>query len=81
MDVPFLIVVGFYIIYQHKIGTIQFVWLNVNRLSLHVSKTNYTIFHPYNKPLKKHITIKINKKAIIEKYHIKYLGVIIDSPS
>ena len=56
-----------------------YLWLNVNCLSLNVSKTNYIIFHPYNKPLKTHITIKINKKAIIEKYHIKYLGVIIDS--
>ena len=38
-----------------------YLWLNVNRLSLNVSKTNYIIFHPYNKPLRKHITIKINK--------------------
>ena len=53
--------------------------LNVNRLSLNVSKTNYIIFHPYNKPLKQHITLKINNKAIIEKNNIKYLGVIIDS--
>ena len=36
-------------------------------------------FHPYNKPLKQHITLKINNKAIIEKDNIKYLGVIIDS--
>ena len=56
-----------------------YLWLNVNRLSLNVSKTNYIIFHPYNKPLRKHITIKINKKAITEKDHIKYLGVIIVS--
>ena len=46
-----------------------YLWLNVNRLSLNVSKTNYIIFHPYNKPLRKHITIKINKKAITEKDH------------
>ena len=39
----------------------RYLWLNVNRLSLNVSKTNYIIFHPYNKPLRKHITIKINK--------------------
>ena len=25
-----------------------YLWLNVNRLSLNVSKTNYIIFHPYN---------------------------------
>ena len=35
-----------------------YLWLNVNRLSLNVSKTNYIIFHPYNKHLNKHITIK-----------------------
>ena len=29
-------------------------------------------FHPYNKPVKHHITIKINKKAIDEKEFIKY---------
>ena len=54
------------------------LWLNVNRLSLNIDKTNYIIFHPYNKPAKHHITIKINKKAINEKEFIKYLGVLID---
>ena len=44
-----------------------YLWLNVNRLLLNVSKTNYIIFHSYNKPLRKHITIKINKRAITEK--------------
>ena len=33
------------------------LWLNVNRLSLNISKTN-VIFHPFNKPLKDQITIK-----------------------
>ena len=56
-----------------------YLWLNINCLSLNVSKTNFIIFHPYNKPLKQHITVKINNKSIIEKDHIKYLGVIIDS--
>ena len=44
-----------------------YLWLNVNRLSFNIDKTNYIIFHPYNKPMKEHITIKINKKAIKEK--------------
>ena len=48
-------------------------WLNINRLSLNISKTNFVTFHPYN------ITLKINKNAIVEKEYIKYLGVIIDS--
>ena len=40
---------------------------------------NLLIFHPYNKPLKQHITFKINNKAIMEKDNIEYLGLIIDS--
>ena len=51
----------------------------MNRLSLNIDKTNFLIFHPYNKPLKQHVTIKINKKAIKEKEYIKYLGVLVDS--
>ena len=51
----------------------------VNRLSLNIDKTNYILFHPYNKPIKRQITLKSNKKAIIEKNSIKYLGVMIDS--
>ena len=56
-----------------------YFWLNVNRLSLNIDKTNYIIFHPFNKPIKHHITIQINKKAISEKEFIKYLGVMMDS--
>ena len=54
-------------------------WLSVNRLALNISKTNFVIFHPYNKPTKEFITIKINKKAIAEEKYVKYLGVLIDS--
>ena len=53
-----------------KLGT----WLIVNRLSLNIDKTNFLIFHPYNKPLKQRITLKIHKKAISESDYIKYLG-------
>ena len=56
-----------------------YTWLIVNRLSLNIDKTNFLVFHPYNKPMKQLITIKINKKAISEKDHIKYLGVILDA--
>ena len=55
------------------------LWLNVNRLSLNISKTNYVIFHPFNKPSKDQITIKINKIALSQKTHLKFLGIIIDS--
>ena len=56
-----------------------YLWLNVNRLSLNTDKTNFTIFHPYNKPLKSQVIIKIQKNVIVQKDYIKYLGVIIDS--
>ena len=52
-------------------------WLCINRLSLNITKTNFVIFHSINKP-KKHITILINKEAIDEVKHVKYLGVLID---
>ena len=54
------------------------LWLNVNRLSLNISKTNFVIFHVFNKPLEYNVTLKMNKKAIVQKDHIKYLGVIMD---
>ena len=53
------------------------VWLNVNRLSLNISKTNFVIFAPVNKPMKC-ITILINRQAIAQKDYVKYLGVLID---
>ena len=54
-------------------------WLIVNRLSLNIDKTNFVIFHPYNKPLKQRITLKLHKNAISEKESVKYLGIMIDS--
>ena len=50
------------------------LWLRINRLSLNISKTNFVIFRPYNKKLKYITTLKIDKKAIAEKSHIK-LGI------
>ena len=54
-------------------------WLIVNRLSLNIEKTNFVVFRPYNKPLKYNITLKIQKNAISEKNHVKYLGIMIDA--
>ena len=53
-------------------------WLVVSRLSLNIDKTNFIMFHPYNKPMKRIITLKFCK-AIQKKIYIKYLGVMIDS--
>ena len=53
-------------------------WLSINRLSLNITKTNFVIFHSFNKP-KAHVTILINKEAIDKVKHVKYLGILIDS--
>ena len=34
-----------------------YLWLNVNRLSVNIDKTNFIIFHSFNKPSKKQVTI------------------------
>ena len=54
-------------------------WLIVNRLSLNIAKTKFLVFHPYNKPMKQRITLKIHKKAISESEYIKYLGIMVGS--
>ena len=55
-----------------------FNWLNANRLSLNIDKTNFMIFRPKNKqdlcP-----EIKINGSQINQVDKAKFLGVIIDS--
>ena len=54
-------------------------WLIINRLSLNIQKTNFVVFHPYNKPLKNKITLIFGRNAIKESLSIKYLGLLIDS--
>ena len=51
-------------------------WLCINRLSLNIIKTNSVIFHSFNKP-KAPMIILINKEAIDEVKHVKYLGKLI----
>ena len=53
------------------------LWLNVNRLALNVSKTNFVIFRA-NKPLYHNVTLIMNRKAIEQTSHVKYLGVYVD---
>ena len=60
-------------------------WLTVNKLTLNIRKTNFMIFHPYQKRINHNIDIKIydhriNKFVSLDcKEYVKYLGVIIDS--
>ena len=51
------------------------LWLNLNRLALNISKTNFVIFRA-NRALTHNVTLIMNRKALIQKDHVKYLGVL-----
>ena len=54
-------------------------WLNANKISLNVSKTELTIFKAKGKPLGFNLEIKLNGKILYATDPVKYLGVKIDS--
>ena len=54
-------------------------WLNANKISLNVSKTELIIFKPKRKPLDFNMKIKFNRKRLYPTDSVKYLGVKIDS--
>ena len=51
------------------------LWLKVNRLALNISKTNFLIFHSNQRNQSHNVTLKLNKKALIQKDHMEYLDV------
>ena len=59
-------------------------WLNSNKLSLNVSKSNFVIFYPYQRQLHREVNLKIldnNLEQLVSlerKTYVKYLGVLID---
>ena len=54
------------------------LWLNVNRLALNVAKTNFVIFRSHQKIPDHNVTLLMNNKALEQKDHVKYLGVLLD---
>ena len=60
-------------------------WLTANKLSLNIKKSNFVIFHQYQKRLNYQVNLKIfyhNTNSYISlecKDYVKYLGVLIDS--
>jgi hypothetical protein len=55
------------------------VWLCANKLSLNIEKSNFVIFHPYQKNPDIDINLSIPGRYLEKVDHIKYLGVFIDS--
>ena len=54
------------------------IWLDANRLSLNISKTNYIIFHSSNKTIPSDILIKIGEQHITRVNHVRFLGLLLD---
>jgi hypothetical protein len=54
------------------------LWLNLNRLALNISKTNFVIFRSQQRLPNHNVTIIMNKKAIEQKEFVKYLGMQVD---
>ena len=54
-------------------------WLEANRLSLSINKTNYAIFHSKVRKTNEFIRIKIGSKTIKHENYVKYLGILVDS--
>ena len=53
-------------------------WLEVNKLSLNIDKTNYVVFHSPRKKLPDDIGIKLGKKPVSRTCYVKSLGVLMD---
>ena len=54
-------------------------WLNANKISLNISKTELVLFKPLKKELDHELKIKLNGKKLYPTSSVKYLGVKIDS--
>ena len=55
-------------------------WLNANRLSLNVKKSNLLLFHSKRKNIDYNsFSIKLNGKKLTPKNHVKHLGMFIDN--
>ena len=54
-------------------------WLNTNKLSLSIGKSNFVLFHPPPKKVNTSVKLYINDIPLEEKSHIKYLGIMLDT--
>ena len=60
-------------------------WLNANKLSLNIKKSNFVIFHPHQKKLNYKVNLTFfdnNSNSFIsleQKEYVKYLGVLLDN--
>ena len=53
-------------------------WININKLSLNIDKTNFVIFHSVHKALRLQIVIKIGKSHIRQTKYVKFLELFVE---
>ena len=53
-------------------------WLDANKLSLNIDKTNVVVFHSPARKLTEPIVLKFGRKEISRTDHIRFLGVLLD---
>ena len=53
-------------------------WLRANKISLNTSKTEFIIFGPKQKQMKKHLNFRISGEKINTCSKVRYLGVILE---
>jgi hypothetical protein len=54
------------------------IWMKSNKLSVNISKSNYLNFHPSKKKLSLNLILKYDNQILVQKRHIKFLGVYLD---
>ena len=53
-------------------------WLDVNKRSLNISKTNYIIFHATAMKIPTDVSIKFGRKLLTKAKYVKFLGLLLD---
>ena len=54
------------------------LWLNANKISLNVAKTEVILFKPKNKQLDTDLKLKLCRKRLYTTTQVRYLGILID---
>ena len=53
-------------------------WLDANKLSLNIDKTNFVVFHSPARKLTEPIVLKFGRKKISPTDHVRFLGILLD---
>ena len=62
---------------NEELGNVT-IWLNLNKLSLNLTKTNFMLFKSFTKKVDQELRIKIKDHCVTQVQSTKFLGTIID---